>query len=130
MWQGLDKRREPADIGRKRREEEGKREGEERERRNEKEKSCDEVTARCVHEICLYFDVHTCMYIAAQKSRGGKRSVYTAANTERSRSRSSFDVDHELATDSPGEQDSVGLAGKQVWHSMAPSAQATLVCWW
>ena len=48
-------------------------------------------------------------------------SVYTAANTERSGSRSSFDVDHELVTDSPGEQDSVELAGKQadtVWHQV------------
>ena len=57
--------------------------------------------------------------IAAQKSRGGTHSVYTAANTERSGSRSG---DHELVTDS---QDGVELAGKQVWDS---SAQATLVC--
>ena len=69
--------------------------------------------------------------IAAQKSRDRTHSVYTAANTERSGSRSSLDVDHELVTDSPGEQDGVELAGKQVWHSMASSvqsAQATLVC--
>ena len=67
------------------------------------------------------------MYIAAQKSRGGTRSVYTAANTERSSSRSSFDFDRELVTDSPGEQE---LADKQIWDCMASSAQATLVCWW
>ena len=52
--------------------------------------------------------------IAAQKSRGGTHSVYTAANTGRSGSRSSFDLDPELVTDSPGEQDGVELAGKQV----------------
>ena len=56
--------------------------------------------------------------------------MYMVANTERSGSRSSFDVDCELVTDSPGEQDGVELAVKQVWHSMASSAQATLVCWW
>ena len=51
--------------------------------------------------------------------------MYTA---ERSGSGSSFDINRELVTDSPGERDGVELAGKQVWRSMASSAQATLVC--
>ena len=75
------------------------------------------VTSRTTNSI---FAPHITV-IAAQKSRGRTHSVYTASNTERSGSRSSFDFDHELVTDSPGEQDGVELAGKQVWHSMASS---------
>ena len=102
----------------KKEKERAKKEREETKRRKAAMKSLQGVYMKYAY-LCVYFYVHTCMYIAAQKSRGGKRSVYTAANTERSGSRSSFDVDHELVTDSPGEQDGVELAGKQVWHSMA-----------